>query len=81
MTKLTSIRIDDEFQAFIDKQIADGRFQTADDVVRAGLSLLREEDKNLEALRAALIEGEESGIMDEFDSTAFLLDMRRRHAL
>ena len=34
----------------------------------------------LEALRAALIEGEESGIAEEWDFEAFLAEMRSEHA-
>jgi antitoxin ParD1/3/4 len=40
--------------------------------VRAGLRLLEEQEAKLSALRAALIEGEESGPPTPFDFDAFI---------
>jgi antitoxin ParD1/3/4 len=79
MRKSTSILIEEDFDEFIDKQVAEGRFESAGEVVEAGLRLLREKDEELEELRAALIEGEESGIADGFDSDMFLKRMREKH--
>ena len=60
--KNTSISLGDHFVAFIDEQVADGRYGSASDVVRAGLRLLEARRPSSGALRAALIEeGEESG--------------------
>jgi len=72
MRKSTSILIEEDFDAFIDQQVADGRFESAGEVVEAGLRLLRKKDEELEELRAALIEGEESGEAGPFDFDAFL---------
>jgi len=66
------VKLDEHFSAFVDEKIAEGRYTSADDVVQAGLRLLEEEDAKLAALRAALIEGEESGEPTEFDFDAFL---------
>jgi antitoxin ParD1/3/4 len=72
MRKATSILIDDDFDAFIDKQISDGHFSSPSEVVEAGLQLLKERDDEIEAIRAALIEGEESGDPQPFDFDGFL---------
>jgi antitoxin ParD1/3/4 len=40
--------------------------------------LLKEQDGDLEALRAALIEGEESGIAEDFDFDVFFAEKRAR---
>jgi hypothetical protein len=46
------------------------------DVVRAGLRLLEEHEAKLAALRAALIEGEQSRLPEPFDFDGFLAEMR-----
>ncbi|CAN7328428.1 type II toxin-antitoxin system ParD family antitoxin [Rhizobium sp. LjRoot30] len=71
MGKVTSVAIDDEMGAFIVEQIDQGRFRSAEDVVDAALQLLRREAE-IEAIRAAIIEGEESGEPVEFDFDAFV---------
>ncbi|MDF2982328.1 MAG: parD, partial [Devosia sp.] len=67
MSKSTSIVLGDELSNFIDTQVAKGRYGSSSEVVRAGLRLLEEHDAKLEALRAALIEGERSGTPRPFD--------------
>ena len=72
MSKYTSISLGDHFTSFVERQLAQGRYGSASEVVRAGLRLLEEHETKLEALRAALIEGEESGPARPFDREAFL---------
>jgi antitoxin ParD1/3/4 len=72
MSKSTSFSLGDHFSAFIDEKVAQGRYGSASDVVRAGLRLLEEEEAKLGALRAALIKGEKSGPSRPFDVQAFL---------
>jgi len=76
MTKNTSISLGDHFSGFVDRQLADGRYGTASEVVRAGLRLLEENEIKLQALRAALIEGEQSGPSAPFDFDRFLAGKR-----
>jgi antitoxin ParD1/3/4 len=80
MRKSTSILLDDDSEAFIGQQIAEGHFASPSEVVEAGLRLLRDHDQELEAIRAALIEGEESGIARDFDPDAFLKRMHDKLA-
>ena len=47
-------------------------------MVRAGLRLLEDEETKLAALRAALIEGEQSGPSTPFDFEAFVAAKRSR---
>ncbi len=79
MAKNTSISLGEHFEAFIGARVAAGRYGSASEVVRAGLRLLEEHEAKLEALRAALIEGEESGPAEPFDFDAFLARKRSEY--
>ncbi|HEX7476990.1 MAG TPA: type II toxin-antitoxin system ParD family antitoxin [Polyangiales bacterium] len=66
MSKNTSITIGEHFDQFISTQISAGRFGSASEVIRAGLRMLEERETKLAALRAALQEGERSGIAEGY---------------
>lgn len=72
MSKATSVVIGDKLSDFIDTQVARGRYGSSSEVVRAGLRLLEEHEAKLEALRAALAEGEASGEPEPFDFDKFI---------
>ncbi len=78
MTKHTSVSLGDHFTGFVEEQLAQGRYGSASEVVRAGLRLLEEHAIRLAALRAALIDGEESGQPRPFERDVFLA---RMHAM
>lgn len=72
MSKHTSFALGVHFASFVETQLASGRYGSASDVVRAGLRLLEEQETKLAALRAALVEGETSGVSTPFDFDAFV---------
>lgn len=76
MRKNTSFSLGDHFSSFIETQVAEGRYDNASDVLRAALRLLEERETKLSALRAALIEGEQSGASTPFDFDEFIAERR-----
>lgn len=76
MSKNTSFSLGEHFNNFVETQVAQGRYSSASDVLRAGLRLLEEQEAKLAKLRAALIEGEQSGASGPFDFEAFIARKR-----
>lgn len=72
MAQNTSISLDDHFTEFLAREVASGRYRSASEVIRAALRLLEDQETHLAALRAALIEGEQSGEPEDFDFDAFM---------
>lgn len=72
MPRNTSVSLGDHFTGFISQRIESGRYNSASDVVRAGLRLLEERETRVEALRSALVEGEQSGPATPFDFDDFI---------
>ena len=77
MAKHTSISLGDHFTRFIEQQISRGRYGSASEIVRAGLRILEEHESRVEALRSALIEGEQSGEAESFDVDNFLSSVKQ----
>ncbi len=72
MPRNTSISLGEHFNDFVAARLKSGRYNSASDVVRAGLRLLEEHETKVETLRAALIAGEESGPAAPFDVEEFI---------
>jgi antitoxin ParD1/3/4 len=68
----TSLNICEHFSSFIEAKVAEGRYGSASEVVRAALRLLEEREAELDGLWAALIEGEMSGASAPFDFDGFV---------
>jgi len=77
MAKNTSIALGEPFVEFARRKVESGEFGTTSEVVREAMRRYIAEDTKLEALRQALIEGENSGPPVPWDVDIFLEEMRR----
>ena len=80
MGKNTSFSLDEHYSAFIQEEVASGRYRSASDVVRSALRLLEDRETRLRALRQALIDGERSGKSTQFDFDDFVGRMRAQES-
>ncbi|KQW31495.1 antitoxin [Rhizobium sp. Root274] len=78
MNKPVQVTIAEPYDRFIDAQVESGQFNSAQEVVEAGLQLLKEEQARVEWLRNALIEGENSGPSVPFDPEDLMAVVRER---
>ena len=76
--KTTSVALGPHFEDFIQASIQSGRYNNASEVVRSGLRLLEDQEQKMAALRSAIEEGMNSGIVEDFDSQDFLQQMKAR---
>ncbi|MEE9394639.1 MAG: type II toxin-antitoxin system ParD family antitoxin [Planctomycetota bacterium] len=81
MSKNTSFILGEHFDTFVASQIAVGRYANATDVIRSGLRLLEEHEQKVEALRNALIAGEESGVAGPLDMNKIKKQAREKAGL
>ena len=57
-------------------QIAQGRYNNASEVIRAGLRLLEDNENQALALKKAILDGLDSGIAEDFDPAAHLRTLK-----
>lgn len=79
MGRNTSISLGAYFENFITSEVASGKYTSVSEVVRSALRLLESEERKIVELRNALIEGEKSQMIENFDSKEHLALLHRRH--
>jgi antitoxin ParD1/3/4 len=72
MSKNTSVELGEEITGFVRSQVGSGRYGSASEVIRAGIRLLQDQETKMAALRAALKQGEDSGVPVAFDVDQFI---------
>ena len=72
MARTVTVSLGPHYEEFIKQNIAGGRYNNVSEVIRAALRRLEEDETRLAALRAALIDGEDSGIARDFDPQGFV---------
>jgi len=78
MGKNTSISLGSHFEEFVSDRINTGRYGNASEVIRAGLRLLENDENKFDALKQALIQGEESGIEINYDPNKHLKSLQNK---
>lgn len=81
MGKNTSVALGDHFEDFIAATVETGRYNSASEVIRAALRLLEEQEERKKILFKALIEGEESGLVENFDPQILLEELHSKHKI
>ena len=76
MRKNTSVSLGNYFEGFVDGKISEGRYKNASEVIRAGLRLLEEEESRVTALKQAIRNGVDSGIVKDFDPYTHLAKLK-----
>ena len=79
MEKNTSITLGSYFEEFIKKEVNSGRYNSVSEVVRSALRLLEQEEKKEKELIKALVVGEQSGFVDDFDPKENLRKLHQEH--
>ena len=78
LMKTASVALGPHFEEFIQASILSGRYNNASEVIRSGLRLLEDQEQKMAALRSAVEEGLNSGIVEDFDSQEYLQQMKAR---
>lgn len=78
MGKNTSISLGNHFENFVNKKIVTGRYNSASEVIRVGLRLLEDEERKIDALKAAIAEGEASGYIENYNPKEHLEELHKR---
>ncbi len=78
MARNTSVLLGDHFEEFISKEVASGRYNSASEVIRSALRILEEEEKKKKFLVKALVIGEKSHRVENFDPKAHLKNLHAR---
>ncbi len=79
MSKNTSILLGDHFEKFINKEVSAGRYGSVSEVIRTALRMLEEEEGKKSILLKALVVGEKSKRVENFDPKAHLAKLHKKH--
>ena len=79
MAKNTSILLGEHFEKFISKEVSSGKYSSASEVVRTALRILESEEERKSALITALIRGEKSKRIENFDPKGHLAQLHKKY--
>jgi antitoxin ParD1/3/4 len=78
MARNTSILLGGHYDEFISKEVSSGRYSSASEVIRSALRILEDEEKKKKLLVKALVIGEKSPRVENFDPKAHLKKLHER---
>ena len=78
MAKNTSILLGEHFEKFISRKVSSGKYASASEVVRTALRIFESEEEKKSALIKALIKGEKSKRVENFDPKAHLAQLHKK---
>ena len=76
MPRTMTVVVGPHYENFIQATISSGRYNNASEVMRAALRRLEDEETRLQALRAAIDEGDSSADVENFDRDSFLAELK-----
>ena len=79
MAKNTSIFLGEHFEKFITSEVSSGKYGSASEVIRTALRILESEEEKKSALLKALIRGEKSKRIENFDPGVHLAKLHKKH--
>ena len=79
MAKNTSILLGDHFEKFISREVSSGKYGSASEVVRTALRILESEEEKKATLIKALVKGEKSKRIENFDPKAHLAQLHKKY--
>ena len=80
MAKNTSVLLGEHFERFISVEVSSGKYSSASEVVRTALRMLEAEEEKKSDLLKALINGEKSKKVENFDPKAHLAKLNKKHS-
>lgn len=79
MAKNTSILLGEHFEKFISDEVSSGRYGSASEVIRTALRLLESEEQKKSSLIKALVTGERSKRVEDFDAKTHLSGLHKKY--
>ena len=79
MAKNTSVLLGEHFEKFISNEVSSGKYNSASEVVRTALRMLESEEEKKTALIKALIQGEKSKKVENFDPKVHLAKLHKKY--
>ena len=79
MAKNTSILLGEHFEKYITSKVSSGKYSSASEVVRTALRLLESEEEKRSVLVKALVSGEKSKRIENFNPKEHLKKLHKKH--